>query len=377
MMHSLLYSFKNKQFTIVSIVYYVIAFTILFYYGINDDGEAFKYLLDGKSIAENKGLNYGEFSYFFITYSILLAFFIKLKISLWAVVIIQILLAYVAAYCLYKLILRKANNHFLALLIFTCYLFCYPIQKWLFFIYSEGVYTSFVVIGFCVFMKLVDDFSFKNVFFFILLTIAIITTRPVGILFLLAVFTTFLIYCYISKQHKLLRILILAGLIICIALLNSPVRYFINPDSLKRMEVICMVPQKNITASYSQYNRVGLMGAFNVVKNDIGVINFLKVGIKKLQLFFGLVRPYYSLKNNIFLAINWLFYPFAIIGIFFYKKKELLLIKVCCISMLFFTALSIFITCDDWSNRFIAPIFPFIIVLAGFGINFLRCKKLA
>ena len=365
---------KKKQIYFIAFAYFLTTFLFLFYFGVNDAGEAFKYLLDAKSIAEGRKLNYGEFSYFFITYSLFLSLFIKLKISLWVVAIFQILLSYLAAYNLYKLIIERSSNHFLSILIFFFYLFCYSIQKWVFFIYSEGVHTSLVIIGFCFFVKLLYKYSLKNLFLFIVLAIAVITTRPVGILFLLAAFLSVVVFWYAKKKYKMLGISLIFGISFCVAVLNSPVRYFINPDSLTRMELICMVPQKDIKGDYSQFNRTGLIGAFKVVKNDIGFSNFFKAGFKKLALFFGFVRPYYSIKNNIFLALNWLFYPFALVGIFFNRQKEFSVIKTFSISILLATALGIFVTCDDWSNRFIAPVFPFVIILGIIGVSFIKKK---
>lgn len=365
----------KKQIAIVSSLYFIAAFAILLYYGVNSGGEAFKYLLDATSIADGKNLNYNEFSYFFITYSLFLSIFVKYKISFFIVAIIQIALSYLAAFSLYRLI-SKAGNHNLGILIFVFYLFCYSIQKWIFFIYSEGVHTSLVVIGFCLFIKLLKKYTIKNLLFFIVISIAIVTTRPVGILFLLSAFLTCMHNCFTKKKYKTVWILLIVGIVLCTVILNSPVRYFINPDSLKRMELICMVPQTNIKANYSEFNRTGLIGAFKVVKNDIGFYNFFLAGVKKLGLFFGLIRPYYSLKNNIFLSINWLLYPFAIAGIFFNRQKEFTVMKTFSILILLVTSLGIFVTCDDWSNRFISPVFPFIIMLATLGLyNLIKIEK--
>lgn len=367
-MTSLLPIFQKKLLFLISLVYFVIAFGLLFYFGINNGGEAFKYLLDAKSITQNNRLSYGEFSYFFLTYSLFLSFFIKFKISLWVVGIFQLLLSYAAAYSLYKLVLNKSANYFVSVFIFFSYLFSYLIQKWNFFIYSESIHTSLVVIGFCVFVNLLHKYSTKNLIYFIVLSIAIITTRPVGVLFLLAAYLTFMYNCFSKKQHRIVWLSLVIGVVLCTAVLNSPVRYFINPDSLKRMELICMVPQEGSTAVYTQFNRTGIIGAFKVIKNDIGFSNFFTTGIQKLKLFFGIVRPYYSLRNNIFLATNWLFYPFVFIGIFFNRHKEYTLIKTFSILILLITSAGIFVTCDDWSNRFIAPVFPFVIVLATQGL---------
>ena len=362
---------QKKQLLIISFAYFIASFALLFFHGVNSGGEAFKYLLDAKSIADGRSLNYGEFSYFFITYSLLLSFFVKYKISLFFVAMLQIMLSFLAAYNLYKLILSRSSHHNISLLIFVGYLFCYPIQKWVFYIYSEGIHTSLVVIGFCVLVNLLYKYSAKNLLYFIALAIAIITTRPVGILFLLSAYLTFMYSCYTKKQHKIVWLSLFVGIVLCIAVLNSPVRYFINPDSLKRMEIICMVPQEGISANYSQFNRTGLIGAFNVIKNDIGFLNFTTTGFKKLGFFFGFIRPYYSLPHNLLLAINWLLYPLTFMGIFCYKQQQFKTIKVFSITILLITAAGIFVTCDDWSNRFIAPVFCFVIVLAGLGLNFL------
>ena len=362
---------QKKQLVIISFAYFIASFAVLFFHGVNSGGEAFKYLLDAKSIADGKSLNYGEFSYFFVTYSLFLSIFVKYKISLLIVGIVQIGFSYQAAYSLYKLFLYRSANHNLSILLFVCYLFCYPIQKWIFFIYSEGVHTSLVVIAFCLYIKVLEKYTIKNLLFFIVISIAIVTTRPVGILFLLSTGFTFLLACYTKKQYKNLGTSIILAFVFFMLILNSPIRYFINPDSLKRMELICMVPHEGIKSEYSQFNRTGLIGAFKVVKNDIGFVKFFKAGIKKMILFFGFVRPYYSLKNNVFLILNWLFYPFALVGIFFNRQKEFTVVKTFSILILLVTSLGIFVTCDDWSNRFIAPVFPFVIILGILGVSFI------
>ena len=78
-MNIFLQTSQKKQIAIVAFVYFITAFALLFFHGVNSGGEAFKYLLDAKSIAGGKSLNYGEFSYFFVTYSLFLSIFIKYK----------------------------------------------------------------------------------------------------------------------------------------------------------------------------------------------------------------------------------------------------------------------------------------------------------
>lgn len=351
----------------ISVFYFCVMFFFLFKFGINIGGEAFKYLLDAKSLLNGQGLNYGEFSYFYISYSFLIAVFLKLKIDLVFLSVFQISLSFAAGFCLYKLLNKKITNRFVSLSLFVFYLFCYPIQKWIFFAYSEGVHTSLVVFGLYFFIKLIDDYSFKNLLLFFLITFLIFTTRPVGIIFILATSFSLIIYFFTSHQKKLFWIFCISAIAALVVTLNSPFRYFINPDSLRRMEVICQVPQKGNAAPYSQFNRTGLVGAFRVVKNEIGFMNFFKTGIQKIQSFFGLTRSYFSFKNNLFLSLFWLFYPFAIIGAFNKRYQHFLMLKIFSVSYILMTSLAIFFTCDDWSDRFIAPVFPFVVLLATMG----------
>lgn len=106
------------------------------------------------------------------------------------------------------------------------------------------------------------------------------------------------------------------GILSMIAVLNSPLTAFVNPDSLKRMEIICQVPETGVDVPYEEFNRQGLSKAFAVIKDEIGIGNFLKNGFIKLGYFFGMYRSYYSRQNNLLLLCYTLLYPFALIGIF-------------------------------------------------------------
>jgi hypothetical protein len=152
-----------------------------------------------------------------------------------------------------------------------------------------------------------------------------------------------------------------------IGVANSPLTTFINPDSLKRMEIICQVPEKNVSESYLEFNNAGLYKSYLVIKNEIGIGNFFVVGFKKLGRFFGMQRPYYSWHNNLLLLLYWIFYPFLLVGIFSSQGKSFYYVKLFSIFYLLFTSVAIFFTCDDWANRFISPVFPFILQLAAAG----------
>ena len=362
--------FKNKadrKFVVISIFYFCMMFFFLYLFGINTSGEAFKYLLDAKSLIQRKPLNYGEFSYFYLSYSFLVSIFLKIKISLIFLSVFQIILSFFAGVCVYHILIKRFADRFYSLLFFALYLFCYPIQKWLFFAYSEGVHTSLVVIGTYFFLELLKKFTLKNFLVFLFICLVILTTRPVGIIFMLTVFCAIVIYFYKRKKWKQLVLCSFAFLCALLFTLNSPFKYFVNPDSLRRMEVICQVPEEGRTMPYSQFNKTGLQGAYSVIKNEVGFKNFFVNGLKKLRSFYGLTRPYFSVRNNIFLSLFWLFYPFAIIGAFTKKNSLFQDAKIFSLIYIVITTAAIFVTCDDWSDRFIAPVFPFVLLLTARG----------
>ncbi len=368
----------DKVFLVISVLYFIVMFFCLYKFGVNIDGEATKYITEANGIINGEPFHNGVFGYFYCTYSIIVSIFIKYSISFILLGVLQIVLSYIAGFLILNLIFQKTQNKFIAFSFFAVYLFCYPIQRWVLYAYTESLHTSFVLIGFYLFIKVLDKFSIKKVCFFLLLLLLILTTRPVGIIFFLTIYVACIFYFYKLNQKKVVSILLVFAIFLTVILLNSPFRYFVNPDSLRRMEVICQVPQNANDTNYTAYNKTGLIGAFNVIKNEIGFGKFIRNGIKKELSFFGLIRPHFSYRNNFFLSIYLLLYPFAILGLLLYKEKSFSLLKVIGICYISITAMGIFVTCDDWSDRFVAPVFPFIILLSvgGFNYGFERLIKI-
>lgn len=360
-------AFRQKRILITSLVWLAAVFFFLYRYGVNTSGEAEKFINDANSIISSGPLSNGVFSLFYLSYSCLLAFFIKFSVSFFVLGLLQIFLSFFAGLLLYRMLLEQTGKDFIAFIAFAVWLFCYPVQKWLLFAYSEAVHTSLLVIGMYYYMKLLRSPNAVNFLAYLLITLFIITTRPVGIIFLLTSFAVLIFFLFARGNKKTGWLLSGLAIITVIVLLNSPFRFFINPDSLKRMEVICQLPQESSHA-YTEYNTAGLGVAYDVIKNDIGFGHFFRIGFAKLGSFFGLIRPWFSTKNNIVLGLYLFLYPFAVWGIFSRRKKYPLLIFFC-VSYILITAAGIFVTCDEWSGRFVSPVFPFIIICAAMGLD--------
>ncbi len=322
--------FFDKKISIVAVVYFSISAILLFKFGIQLGGEAEKFIENANRIVSGRELFNGVFGYFYIVYSLLVALFIKLSVNLVYVAAVQIILSFFAALCLYKLLSQVLGNSNIAFLFFIAYLLCYPIQKWNFFLYSESVHASLLVIGMYLFSNWLIDRKLNRLVAFAVVLLLILFSRPVGLLFLMSLFIVLLFWLYQNKKRIQFYILTCIGLVSVIIILNSPFTAFINPDSIRRMEIICQVPEANNTMVYHEYNREGLYRAFAVIKEEIGFGNFFMNGVKKLGYFFSMTRSYYSWPNNLLLICFTVFYPFALIGIFSKQVEEMPISKKWC-----------------------------------------------
>jgi hypothetical protein len=357
----------DKKIIAVAVVYFSISVVLLLKFGIQLGGEADKFIENANRIIIGRELFNGVFGYFYIIYTLFVALFIKLSVNLVIVAAVQIILSFFAALCLYRLLSRVLENRHIAFLFFIAYLLCYPIQKWNFFLYSESVHTSLLVIGIYLFNNWMNDRKINRLVAFGVVLLLILFSRPVGIIFLMSLFIVLLFWLYLNKKRMQFYILTGIGMVSMVIILNSPFTAFINPDSIRRMEIICQVPETNKVIAYQEYNREGLYKAFAVIKDEIGFGNFFMNGLKKLGYFFGMNRSYYSWQNNLLLICFTVFYPFAAIGIFSKSSKSFYYIRLFALFYLLFTSIGIFFTCDEWSNRFISPAFPFILILAAGG----------
>jgi hypothetical protein len=362
----------DRRLTAVAFCYFLACSVLLCVFGIQLGGEADKFIENAERIINGQEFFNGVFGYFYVVYSLLVALFIKLSVNLVLVAVSQITLSFIAALCLYKLLKQTLGNSNIAFLFFIAYLLCYPVQKWNFFLYSESVHTSLVVIGIYLFNAWLTEKKVKLFLYFTIVFLLILFSRPVGLLFLFSMFTVLMFWLYQNKKRVQFYILAGISIVSLILILNSLFTAFINPDSIRRMEIICQVPGSNIESPYKEYNREGLRKAFSVIKDEIGIGNFFKAGLKKTGCFFGMYRNYYSWQNNLLLICFTIFYPFALIGLFSKGNRGFCYIRLFAATYLLFTTIGIFFTCDEWSNRFISPAFPFILILAAVGFFSIR-----
>jgi len=364
--------FVDKKIIAAAVVYFLTSFFLLYKFGIRTDGEAEKIIENANRLVSGREFLNGIFGYFYFAYTVLVALCIKFSVNLLVVAMLQVALSFFAAVCLYRLLHETLQNNRVAFIFFAVYLLCYPVQKWNFFLYTESMHTSFLMIGIYLFNKWLNDKSIRRAALLLLVLLLVLFSRPVGIIFLLSLFIVLLFWLYQNNRKVHFYLLTLISIVSVIGLLNSAFTAFVNPDSIRRMEIICQVPGTDDTTVYREYNRQGLTEAFRVIKEEVGPGNFFRAGFKKLGYFFGMYRNYYSWQHNLLLICFTLLYPLALIGIFSGRNRSYNYVRLFAICYLLLTSIGIFFTCDEWSNRFISPAFPFILILAAGGYRLFR-----
>jgi hypothetical protein len=164
------------------------------------------------------------------------------------------------------------------------------------------------------------------------------------------------------------------GSLVFIALLNYAMKAGSGYDFMKPLfenNVLCYIPAQSETATHLNEN--GLSGIIDYFKNDPA--NFIKLSTLKFLSYWGMTRPYYTAFHNWSLRLY--FYPlyvFAFIGVLKYKRVQKYFVLYSMGVLIIFT-LSVMLTCDDWSNRFIMPVIPLTVLMAGLGIHYV-CRNL-
>jgi hypothetical protein len=130
----------------------------------------------------------------------------------------------------------------------------------------------------------------------------------------------------------------------------------------KKENIICGVPTTNNLEIKTLEKGNSVEGILYYIFNNGK--QFLRLAGLKTVSFFGMVRNYYSSFHNIFLVL--FFYPFyflALAGFFNISPgKKPVFVYLSVIVLLYW--ITTLLTCDDWHNRFILTVFPFIFLIA-------------
>ncbi len=304
-------------------------------------------------------------------YLIFLIPFLYFELPLYFVVLFQILLTSVSAFCLYK-ISEKYFCKLSGVLSVALFLLYFPLQIRNFFILTDMLFIN-VSILLCFFIVY---FKKKNLLILITLLIFIISIRPNGMLFLFSILLSSFLFLIKNKRYLYISLYITLLLILAIPVIN-----FLN-SYLNELNLIRSL-NKGIIWGYSfETNNIceDLCLSVELVNKNypntlygfiqfvsINFIEFFKIFFQKIFWMIARIRPYYSDLHNFYIMLfNIVIYSSFIYG--FVKKPKYLYSLHFINFYILFTIILIGLTFADWSGRFSLYIFPFLMVFSSYGI---------
>lgn len=350
---------QKYLFIALGLTWIIIQSSLLAHYGIVTGFEAKKYIFQAEHFLQFGKLTTNNF-WLYSTQIFLIAGAIKLHLVFAVIVALQFLLNLFATWMFYQLAVYFLKNPMLAFPATFIYIINITYQVYNTYLFTESIFYSLTII-YSSYLLRIQKLSTKNVTILLLMLILISVTRPTGILFFGAtsIYIFFRFLQQISIWYKVT--IVFSAIIIFLITLNTMLQTGGELDFMlpfKQENIICGVNTYNNTEIQTLEKGDSVEGLFYYLVHNKD--QFLRLSKLKTIAFFGFIRDYYSSSHNAYLII--FFYPFyllSIVGIVkMYKRKEKIMIYLMSIVLLYW--ITTLLTCDDWHNRFILTVSPFI-----------------
>lgn len=355
---------NNHYFNIIAlgIIWIIVQSFLLWKNGIVTVLEADKYITEAKHF-----LQFGKFTsnnyWLYSTQIFLIVTAIKMQLGYTFVVAIQILLNLLATWMFFQLANDFFKKNILAFLATFIYIINIPYQVYNSFLFTESIFYSLTII-YSSYLLRIKRLNLKNVSILFFMLVLMSGTRPTGILFFgaTALYVFFRFLQHIPFWYK--TAMICSASIIFYITLNTMLQTGGSLDFMQPFK------QENIICGVNTFHNsdIQTLEKGNSVEGLIYYIihnknQFLRLSKLKTIAFFGFVRNYFSSFHNAYLMI--FFYPFYFLcvpGIIkMYKRREKKTIYLVIIILLYW--ITTLLTCDDWHNRFILTVTPFIFLI--------------
>jgi len=360
--------FIQKNTTILLAATWIMVQAFLLYStDINSSGEAYKYIGQAYHLIHDHHVDEARYVFYFIPIALLaVAQYVHLQFIFY--IGIQLLLNIISAVAFYRIadfLFKNKIASFISTFIFITFI---PYESWNIFLYTDSVFYSFSLL-FLYTCIVLDDAKKSTHFFRVALLIVLVFTRPLGILYIPALFAF-----YFSRSKINSRVKIFCALFVAVLVLFA-INYLYQQGGGDMNILFPQVQGYVICFQYSSIspNAAGIMVSDNPVKDLIVYIiqnplRFLQLAGLRFLSFFNLCRPYYSFTHNIYLAINMLalYFP-AIISLLRFSLFRSKSIKHLILVLFVLFIAGVMLQCDDFNSRFIMPLFPPIIL---FAMNF-------
>ena len=342
----------------------IILATLYFKFGINFSNESDRYISVARELNPENLRTSLEYLWPYSTYILFLTIGIKLNLSLYIILFIQYLVCLTGYYFFYKFILSKTffsgvYARVCILIIITCPIIIY----WLLTFYTESFFISLVMISTYLVFK---DKAKQNIILITIFLILLLFCRPVGVFYVIAF--GFILMKSRGYKYAFSVLLLAFAVVFVMVLFFIPLHYQDFALPIVQGSVICGFP--SYPANFlpeGDYTLIEVYSTF-LQPNNFGDLFILFV--KKAGSFFTLTRPYYSFGHNLLNSLHYIYF-LGIVYSFFdsFRRKEKNVFITYFISILTSSLLTVVLIYNEWSERFIVPLFPFFVLFTLIAIS--------
>jgi len=341
--------------------------------------DSYRYIEAADKLIANEPLDYKEIQY--TGYIVIIAFFRLFSDSLFGVIIFQILMALASAWALFKISLAMTGKPLAGIIAAGLYLMNPFIVSWHTYIMTESIYTSFLIFSTWLLIRTVERKSVITFVFSLSLVLITAFIRPNGWTLIPVALCFYVIHRFHKNYQKLIWIFsVTVGFVIGISFLpftNRSVQN-IGTEKILMNEVLLngeVIPDHKelrlkMPADTALMKKNWTAGFCYVIRHPLPSA---QLGIYRMATeLFQIRRPWYSTKYYL-RTFLWLYpaYIFALLGLFYYRKKISLKIIV---TIIMVHILTVAVTFADHDARFLNYFLPLINILCVCGITFVMDK---
>lgn len=358
----------SSLFVLVA-AYVILHLVLLARFGIVTGYEAEKYLEQADSLLATGHYTSPNFLYYSVQI-VLIAATKKVGLGYWFVVLIQVLFNAASVWCFYRLVLRFGGSARVAQAFSLALIGMFYYQLYNVHLFTESLYFSFSVMFFFGLVHL-NRLTWRSAACVLFGLALLYFTRPVGIFFLPASFV-YLVFRFWPKRAALLLLtagaaaLLLLFLLLNLSLSSGGDFDFLLPYSAEM--IICGVPTVKVPHTFRlPVEQNSVQGLFYLLTHHAELV--LRLAGRRLLAFFGAMRSYYTLPHNLFIAAYFYTLYVAIFAGFRNWTKNNRAAIGFILTLVFFTALTTALSCDEWHNRFLFTLLPFLLLLGSLAFS--------
>jgi len=342
-------------------------------FGVTHHFDSYRYIGYADHFLTTGKLPYTH-EFWYLGYCLWLAFFRLFTQAEWVIILGQVAVSGIASAALYQATNLISKSKFAAFFTTLLFILWFKGQWWNYYLITESLFISTNIIVFYFLVK----WNFKNWKEWIAFGGLLLFTffvRPVGFITVSGVFLYFIIKILpsvLSKKNTALLsipLLIIIG-IVGFLLMDKMTNNYWLVLGFGRGEVICGISDCEWVDTIQMPENKGSMltQMFVFIQQNLG--SFFEMWGRRLLYYFGSMRVSISVAHNIFIAL--FLYPTYVLAIIGFFTKFDQAIKGFIFAFIVGNAILISITCVNYNGRFLAPVLPFIFVLAGIGIHRLQ-----